>query len=292
MDLDLLKGFRPRLLYFDLEDYPTVPQSISGIGDKEHAEERYQLDCCSTGETFKVNGLPAVFVFKGKAAVNNHPDDLIDVVLTSIKDSSGNLITGCLKLVDAECYEEYEEFAWEDIFLETECVNTCQECLPKPVPEPFITNHKTIYPDFKVNNVDPYEAEQIFCEFGNAMYEKVLALKYGVKFCCPTDLMQSTIEHEILKMDMAEDLNACNNLTFTPGSCKKYTITIPRLTEGFLYFKDCNDVIRTVVVHSSSQDYNTVVCGITQQTASSIYLLTLNPSMIVPVQFVEGSDCE
>lgn len=209
MDLDLLKGFRPRLLYFDLEDYAPIPQSISGIGDKKHAEERYQLNCCSTGETFKVNGSPAVFVYKGKAAVNNHPDDLVDVVLTSIKDSSSNLITGCFKLVDAECYEEYEELAWENMFFETECVSTCQECLPKPVPEPFITNHKTIYPDFKVNNVDPYKAEQIFCEFGTAMYEKVLALKYGVQFCCPTDLMQSTIELEILKMDIAVDNTFC-----------------------------------------------------------------------------------
>lgn len=209
MNLDLLSGFRPRLLYFDLEEYVPIPQSISGDAYKNYPEERYQLNCCSTCEVFKVNGLPAIFVFKGVYREGKHPDDLLDVIISYIKDVSGNVINGCNQLSEAECFDEYEELAWENIFFETECVNTCQECLPKPTPAPFITNHKIIYPDFKVNNVDPYKAEQIFCEFGNAIYEKVLALKYGVQFCCPADLMQSTIEHEILKMEIIEDKYAC-----------------------------------------------------------------------------------
>lgn len=212
MNLDLLIGLRPRFLYFDLEEYASnviIPKSISGIGDKVHPEERYQLNCCSTGKALEVNGLPAIFVYKGIAKNDNYPDNFLEVVLTSITDISGNIISGCFKLVDAECFDEYEELAWENIFIETECVNTCSECLPKPAKEEIITNHKIIYPEFKVNNVDPYEAEQIFCEFGTAMYEKVLALKYGVQFCCPTDLMQSTIELEILKMDIAVDNTFC-----------------------------------------------------------------------------------
>ena len=175
-----------------------------------YAEERYQLNCCSTGEALKVNGVPAVFVYKGVANNNNYPDNFIFVVLTTIIDISGNVISGCFRLAEAECFDEYEELDWFDIFITTECVNTCKECLPIPAKEEIITNHKTIYPEFKVNNVDPNDAEQIFCEFGNAMYEKVLSLKYGVQFCCPTDLIQSTIEHEILKMDIAENLTDCN----------------------------------------------------------------------------------
>ncbi len=172
-------------------------------------EERYQLNCCINGGALKINGLPAVFVFTGTVFNNNHPDNFLEVVLTTIKDINGNYVTGCYQLVEADCYEEWEELVWKDFFVEVECVNTCEECLPKPVVIPEVLNHKIIYPEHKVNNVDPVKAEQIFCAFGTANYEKVLALRYGIQFCCPTDLMQATIEHEILKMDIAEDSIAC-----------------------------------------------------------------------------------
>jgi uncharacterized protein (TIGR02145 family) len=206
-----------------------IPQSISGIGAKTYPEERYQLNCCSTCEVLKINGLPAVFVFKGIYREGKHPDDFLEVVLSYIKDISGNLIDGCFRLTDAECFDEYEELPWENIFFETECVSTCQECVPNPEPAPFITNHKIIYPDFKVNNVDPYKAEQIFCEFGNAFYEKALALKFGVQFCCPTDLMQSTIEHEILKMEIVEDKYACCKDKNPCANCSPIQTHLPDL---------------------------------------------------------------
>lgn len=175
-------------------------------------EERYQLTCCSNGEALKINGLPAVFVFKGVVKNDNHPDNFLEVVLTTIKDINGNLITGCFRVTEAECYQEWEELLWEDFFIEIQCVDSCIECLPKPVVIPPVTNHREIYPEYKINNVDSEKAEQIFCAFGDANYEKVLALRFGIQFCCPTDLMQATIEHEILKMDIAEDPNACNTL--------------------------------------------------------------------------------
>lgn len=172
-------------------------------------EEKYQLTCCSNGEALKINDLPALFIFKGDFKNNNHPDDFFDVVLTCIKEINGNYISGCFRLTEAECYEEWEEILWEDFFIETECVDTCHECLPAPVEVIPVTNHKTIYPTYIVNNVDAAKAEQIFCSFGDANYQKVLGLRYGIEFCCPTDLMQSTIEHEILKMDIVEDTTAC-----------------------------------------------------------------------------------
>ena len=146
-----------------------------------YPEERYQLTCCSTGEALVVNGLPAVFVFQGVTSNDNHPDDFLEVVLTTIKDINANVITGCYRVTEAECFEEWEEVLWQDFFVETECVSTCKECLPKPTVIPPITNHKIIYPDFILNNADPFDAEQIFCAFGDANYEKVLALRYGIQ---------------------------------------------------------------------------------------------------------------
>ena len=255
-----------------------------------YPEERYQLTCCSTGEALVVNGLPGVFVFQGITSNNNHPDDFLEVVLTTIKDINANVITGCYRVTEAECFEEWEEVLWQDFFVETECVSTCQECLPKPVIIPPVTNHKIIYPDFIVNNAEPFDAEQIFCAFGDANYEKVLALRYGIQFCCPTDLMQSTIEHEILKMDIAEDPNACCPVAPLPGTCKKYSVIIPINVEGYLYFKDCNRVVRTVMFYSASTPYEVFVCGTTGQTSADIYILANNQDLL-QVQFSEGVDC-
>jgi hypothetical protein len=269
---------------------PIIPPVLPAGYPTTHPEEKYQLTCCSTGEALKVNGLPAIFIFKGITRNDNHPDDYQEVVLTSIKDISGNLITGCYRIMEAECFDEWEELLWENIFIETECVSTCQECLPKPVIIPPVTNHKMIYPDFIVNNAEPFDAEQIFCAFGDANYEKVLALRYGIQFCCPTDLMQSTIEHEILKMDIAEDPNACCPIAPLPGTCKKYSITIPINVEGWLYFKDCNRIVRTVMFYSASVPYEVFVCGITEQTSADIYILANNQDLL-QVQFSEGVDC-
>jgi hypothetical protein len=253
-------------------------------------EERYQLTCCSTGEALTVNGLPGVFVFQGLTSNANHPDDFLEVVLTTIKDINANVITGCYRVTEAECFEEWEEIAWQDFFVETECVDTCQECLPKPVIIPPVTNHKIIYPDFIINNAEPFDAEQIFCAFGDANYEKVLALRYGIQFCCPTDLMQSIIEHEILKMDIAEDPDACCPVAPLPGTCKKYSVIIPVSVEGWLYFKDCRNIVRTVMFHSASAPYEVFVCGIAAQTSADIYILANNQSLL-QVQFSQGVDC-
>ena len=265
-------------------------QPVVAPSEYAYPEERYQLTCCSTGEALKVNGLPAVFVFKGLTSNDNHPDNFLEVVLTTIKDINANVITGCFRVTEAECYEEWEEIKWEDFFVQTECVSTCQECLPKPEPIPAITNHKIIYPDYQVNNVDPYEAEKIFCAFGDANYQKVLSLRYGVQFCCPTDLMQSTIEHEILKMEIAEDKDACCPAEPIPGTCKKYTVTIPMGYEGYVYFKDCLGNVAMFQFHESSTAYDVYICGIIGQTTQDIYALVDN-NAIIPLAFAEGVDC-
>lgn len=271
--------------YICVAEDPIIPIVVN-----TYPEERYQLTCCSTGEALIINGLPGIFVFKGIIKNGNHPDDFLEVVLTSIKDINGNLITGCYRVTEAECYDEYQELLWEDVFIETECVSTCSECLPSPVVIPAILNHKTIYPTFTVNNVDADEAERIFCAFGDGMYQKVLALKYGIQFCCPADLQQAQIELEILKMDIALDPDRCCTVAPLPGTCKKYIVTIPSGVEGYLYFRDCDSNHIHVQFSQSSTPFETYVCGITGQTSADIYILA-NNSTIIPASFIESVDC-
>jgi hypothetical protein len=195
---------------------------------------------------------------------------------------------GCYTLVDADCYDEWEEYNFNDIFFTVDCVNTCEECVPKKVHTPPVLNHKVIYPEFKVNNADPFEAEQIMCEYAKAEYQKVLGLRYGIEFCCPIDLMQAKIELEILKMDMAEDTDACCNPQ-PSTTCKKYSITIPSNKQGTLYFKDCDNVRRTVQFAEAHAAYTVFICGITGQTNQDIYIL-VDHSRIMQVSFVENTE--
>jgi len=248
--------------------------------------EYYQLKCCETGTVLLVNGLPAKFVYTGLFNNNNTPDSMYNKVLTRITDIHGNDILGCYTLVDADCAEEWEEYNFNDIFFTVECVNTCEECVSKPVYTPPLLNHKMIYPEFKVNNADPYEAEQIMCEYAKAEYQKVLGLRYGIQFCCPIDLMQAKIELEILKMDMAEDVDACNTPCVST-ICKQYSITIPSNAEGILYFKDCNNTQRTVQFVKANKAYTVFICGVTQQTNQDIYIL-VDHSIIEQVEFTEN----
>ena len=252
--------------------------------------EYYQLKCCQSGKVLEVNGLPAKFMYTGLFNNDNTPDSMVNKVLTKIIDQSGNVIVGCYQLQDADCFEEWEEFKFENIFDVIYCVNTCEECLSINTPTTNVTNHnllnhKLIFPEFKVNNVNAEEAEEILCRFGTIQYQKVLSHKYGVSFCCTDDLMQSQIDYEILKMDMSEDVNACANLTYS-GTCKQYDITIPSNVEGILYFKDCNSEIRTVQFVKANQSYSVSVCGIKDQTVTDIYILA-DHSTIINVNFTE-----
>ena len=248
--------------------------------------ENYQLSCCSTGELLQINNLPAVFVFNGITKNNNHPDDYIEVVLTAIKDINANVVTGCYRLIESTCPEEYQEILWENFFVITECVDTCQECLPKPEPAELITNHKTIYAEFKANNVDPYKAEAILCEYGSVMYQEVMELRYGIKHCCPQDSMKAQIAYQILKMDLTENKEDCCPNPPVPAQCKKYSITLPANITGFLYFKDCYSREINVEFAASSNANEVSVCGITLQTSLDIYAKT-SLGEVISITFVE-----
>lgn len=259
-------------------------------------EERYQLICCSTGKPLQLNGLTAVFVYSGVNLPDNHPDDFIDLVITGFKTVSGNVIKGCYKILEEECKEEeWNEFKWYDTFTETTCVKDCFECLPKPVIVKSLIEQKTIYPDFVVNNVDPDKAESIFCTYANMNYKKVLALRYGIEFCCPYDLVSATIEFEILKMDIATDSKACCP-TGIVAPCFEYNVTIGpisfsewQVNDYYIQYKDCNskDSILKLV---NFQETQYVLCGVTGQTVSDIYVYSLNTTASIPsVLFSEST---
>ena len=260
-------------------------QTAVSNGASTFIEERYKLICCSTGEALKLNGLTAVFVYEGFNLPNTHPDDLIEVVITAFKTTNGVVITGCYKLLEEECKEEeWTEFKWLDTFTEITCVNDCFECLPEPVIVKSLIKQKVLYPNFIVNNVDPDKAESIFCTYADMNYKKVLALRYGIEFCCPFDLVSATIDFEILKMDIATDSKACCVINIPETSCADYTVTlIDPLLIDFNFFStqifwqvaynDCNNEINWYDI-TDSGPY--VLCGVAGQNTNTIYLRAID----------------
>ena len=91
-------------------------------------------------------------------------------------------------------------------------------------------------------------------------------------------------------MEIAEDKDACCPTEPVPGTCKKYTITIPNNYEGYVYFKDCLGKVAMFQFYDYGNDYEASICGITGQTTQNIYAL-VNNNAILPLVFVEGPDC-
>lgn len=172
--------------------------------------EYYQLVCCDSKDTLKINGSYARFVFTGIAVNDIHPDNLIGKAVTSFTDSSANTVKGCWQFLEADPRKNYIDYPFEEIFTSAECVDECCDCTEKPVkikkPGYFIP---TVHPELIVNNVDADHARSVFCGFGQAMYQKAMSVRYGITFCCPVDLMSYRIDLEIMKMDMTEDRLAC-----------------------------------------------------------------------------------
>lgn len=211
MILDLLTGFRPRFLFFDLEDYSGTTYTF-GVDTTTNSDnnEYYQLVQCCNDEPCNVGGKPTIFAFDG-TTVGVHPDDLLEKVITSIVDESGNVICGCFKLEEGCLEDGVSVIPFKAYFTEVTTVDTCEECLPKPVPveEVMVVTKKIIYAEPDYNKLDPEKVETIMCTFAEVIHKEILALRFGVQFCCPTDFTSAKIDMEVLKLDLITDNSIC-----------------------------------------------------------------------------------
>lgn len=209
MILDLLNGFRPRFLFFDLEDYASTFYTINDGASANDPSEYYQLVQCCDDKPCLMDGKPVRFKFTGKMSNNIHPDDLIGLVLTTITDINQNDYTGCFKLVEAECYLEHTDFAFEDFFFKYTFVKTCKECMPEPVVVQSPFSKKPIYAIAEYNGLDAERVETTMCDYAETTHHKMMSTRHGVVFCCDENLMDLKIDLEILKMDLVSNNEIC-----------------------------------------------------------------------------------
>jgi hypothetical protein len=207
-NLDIILGFRPRFLHFDLEDYATTYRVLPS----DPSNEYYTLVQCCDSTPCTINGLPLRLVFSGKTSNNIHPDDLAMLVVSSVTDVNLHKLTGCYKLVEAAevCNEETYDIPFEEFFFDYTCVKTCEECMPAIPPAPLnVIDSKKLFLDSYYNGLDPDKVESTMCRFADLIYKSAMEKKMGIKFCCMDDLMETVINHQLLKMDLVNNSEIC-----------------------------------------------------------------------------------
>jgi|688.fasta_scaffold528901_2 hypothetical protein len=210
MILDILTGFQPRFLYFDLEDYAGTYYTFSDDAAYNDNNEYYQLVQCCNDEPCNIGGQPTIFSFNGTANIV-HPDDLLQKVITSITDESGNIVCGCFKLEEGCLVEGVNVIPFTEYFAQVTTVETCEECLPEQVimDEGLVVTKKIIYAEPDYNKLDPEKVETIMCTFASVIFKEIQTLKFGIKFCCPSDFTSAKIDMEVLKLDLITDNSIC-----------------------------------------------------------------------------------
>lgn len=86
---------------------------------------------------------------------------------------------------------------------------TCIECLPPVIPTPFELHSRRVKPGYYTPGCPPEYTEKVNCNFGEQMYDKMLAARYGLTQCCAEDLQKWDIKKSLLDLNAIYDPELC-----------------------------------------------------------------------------------
>ena len=120
----------------------------------------------------------------------------------------------------------------------TDCLNTipiifqqeftnCAECLPIQSVNPFILNTRTVSPGYNTPGCSPEYFDNVNCDFGEANYNEIAELRFGVKMCCDLDVNKLWIKKWLLDMAAIFDPNACIIPATVTSSCPTVPDAVP-----------------------------------------------------------------
>jgi photosystem II stability/assembly factor-like uncharacterized protein len=132
----------------------------------------------------------------------------------------------------------------------TASFSTCDLCNPPTpqVPTNLIT--RRVKPGYYTAACPPDYTEKVSCTFGEAMYEEVLAKRYGLENCCTIDAQKWTIKKELLDLKVLLDPNF-----ITPTKvCTCYTIEQGPIASDYTYIS-CDGCLETITVAADQIEY-------------------------------------
>jgi hypothetical protein len=87
---------------------------------------------------------------------------------------------------------------------------SCNACLPAPAPEPpLVLRPRFIKPGYNPPACTAEYIHKVSCNFAEAVFQQVASRRYGLKFCCETDLNKWWIKKQLLDLKSIYDPNAC-----------------------------------------------------------------------------------
>ncbi len=88
-----------------------------------------------------------------------------------------------------------------------DCYPTCVDCLPKP-PEPvppFEPQHRKVKPGYDTPACTTAYVDKVSCKWSEAVYQYMATERFGLEFCCETDLRKWSIKKELLDIALITD---------------------------------------------------------------------------------------
>jgi hypothetical protein len=132
----------------------------------------------------------------------------------------------------------------------TASFTTCDACNYVPVVPTNLISRR-VKPGYDTPACPPDYTEKVNCTFGEAMYEEVLAKRYGLEDCCVIDAQRWTIKKELL------DIKVLNIPNPEKPTCYCYEITQGTGTNCFTYI-DCTGCQKQVTL---TQNQSVNVCA-------------------------------
>jgi hypothetical protein len=94
----------------------------------------------------------------------------------------------------------------------TNSFQDCATCLPPPPsPPPLELNPRRIKPGYTTPGCPPEYTEKVNCAFMDAMYDNLLARRYGIDSCCEADEQKWTLKKELLDLKALYDPSLCKS---------------------------------------------------------------------------------
>lgn len=112
------------------------------------------------------------------------------------------------------------------INLTSSIYDTCELCLPPVIPVPAESlRPRAVKPGYNTPGCSPEYTEKIYCRFAEAVYSKMIAVRYGLTMCCQEDFDKFFIRKQELDLRAIYDPLACIPPPVSP-CCEPCEVTV------------------------------------------------------------------
>jgi hypothetical protein len=145
-----------------------------------------------------------------------------------------------------------------------DCFDTCEDCLPKPVPETiFELSSRSVRPGYNTPGCPPEYYEKVKCKFSEAVYQEMIARRYGIETCCDIDKRKYEIKHEMLNLDALKDPYLCNPICAT----YRFNVLINSGDSAEVRYIDCDTAEEIIIpIDGFVGTYSPEICALTTFT--------------------------